>query len=321
MSWVLGGLLVLLAVDLILRWPCVRLILPIFEQKPAFSVEPAAPDPRAERFEVRTSDGLTLRGSIWWPQSEQPSGVVLFCPELGGNQWMATDYCGALRDAGFVLVAFDFRNQGESDAMREFTPSHWLTGFEVRDIDAVLGFVQQHPALSEMPLGVFGVSRGGTAALVAAARHPHVQRVACDSVFSIDTMMYFYTQRWATLYVPRWIMRLLPRAHVQFTLSIARRISQRRHHVRYVVAERALKRLTPRPILLIAGDRDSYVPLPVAEELRQRIGESAELWIVPNAKHNGARALVPNEYDVRLVSFFEDLTAARSESCPASAAS
>ena len=67
--------------------------------------------------------------------------------------------------------------------------------------------------------------------------------------------------------------------------------------------------LRNRPVLLIAGDADSYVPMIGVEEMADRIGgEACELWRVCNAKHNRARHVDPEEYDDKLVAFFDVMT-------------
>ncbi|MCH7989464.1 MAG: alpha/beta hydrolase [Planctomycetes bacterium] len=60
---------------------------------------------------------------------------------------------------------------------------------------------------------------------------------------------------------------------------------------------------------MIAGERDSYVVPSVPERFCRRVSGNADsLWVVPNAKHNGARKVEPEEYDRRLVQFFSILT-------------
>ena len=158
--------------------------------------------PAADRVEFRTLDGLTLHASLHLPLEARPSVTVIFCPELGGDHWSATWYCRALMEAGFAVLAFDFRNQGQSEKMPGYIPIHWLTEYEVTDTLSAISYVKDASDLRELPIGIFGISRGGSAALVAAARSPEIQCVACEGVFSISTMSLHYTLRWASLYHP-----------------------------------------------------------------------------------------------------------------------
>lgn len=303
--WTSAAVLAALFVaDLAARIFIMTLVLPIFEQRPPFNVPPVEPDPEAEPVRFATTDGLTLAGSYYRPEGE-PRGLIVFCPEFGGTHWSAPSYGRGLIDAGFAVLAFDFRNQGESDAQPGYTPTHWLSRREVADVAAALKYVEERFDLADLPVGLFGVSRGANAALAAAAKAPHVSAVAAEGAFSTDAMMLHYAWRWAELYVPGWIVRFVPEWHLAGTLRLARRVSQFRHRVRYTVLERKLPRLAGRPVLLVTGGKDSYVAPVIAERLREAIGPSCEpVWVVPEAKHNQARPTDPDEYDRRLVEFF-----------------
>lgn len=309
MGWALGILAGVIVLDLLLRLPFIRVVIPVFEQMPPFGVKPAEPDEEAERVEFPTTNDLTLRGSLYRHTEEPSRGLIIFCPELGGNHWMALRYCRGLWDAGFDILAFDFRNQGDSDALSGYEPLHWLTEFEVSDAVAAIRYARERSELQTLPLGLFGVSRGGGAALAAAARCRDVRCVACDSAFSTDAMMAHYARRWARLYVPEWLLKLVPFWHIRMTLVLVRRASQLRKRCRYTVLEKWLPRLRNKAVFLVAGDADSYVAPGIAHELRRRIGsDCADVWVVPGAKHNGARRKNPDEYDNRLVEFFAHLS-------------
>ncbi len=303
MVWFALILLVVIVVDVSLRITAAPAVMGILEAAPPFVIIPEEPDANAERIAFPTSHGLELRGSL--RLTEDPCGLVIFCPELGGNHWMATRYCGALSDAGYALLAFDFRNQGDSDALPGYEPLHWITDHEVRDVHAAIQFARETPALAGLPIGLAGISRGGSAALAAAASDRNVAAVMADSAFSLDSMIRMFLDQWARIYLPGWILRSLPRWHLLSMVKTAIHISQWRRSCRYVRLERLLPNLADRGVLLISGQRDSYVKPKVAEELAEAIGATAEVWLVPGAKHNKACEVAPEEYDRRIVSFFE----------------
>ena len=309
MLWIVLGILAAwLVIDLAIRAIAVLAILPILERSPPFAVEPTAPSPTAEPVTFTSSDGVTLRGSLHLPSNGSPQALVIFCPELGGDHWSAGWYCRALQAAGFAVFAFDFRNQGESDRLPNYVPIHWLTEYEVRDAEAAIDYASHRPDLAGLPIGLFGISRGGSAALVAAAQSPAVRCVACEGVFSISTMSLHYTLRWSSLYVPPWAMRLLPIWHIRGTLALARWVSQRRRHCRYVVLEDWLGRLGDRSILMIVDGRDTYVLPEISETLFERFPQAtSRRWLVKTAKHNLAREVDPEEFDGRIVEFFSQM--------------
>ena len=216
-------------------------------------------------------------------------------------------YCSALSRAGFHVLTFDFRNHGDSDSMPGYVPLHWLTKYEVIDLNAVIDYVYSRPDLNELPLGLFGISRGGGAALYVAARRSEVLQVATEGAFATEMLMMSHTRHFIPIVIPPLVAKFIPDWHVRMTVAIARWISQLRRGCRYVKLERVLPKLANKPTLIIAGKRDTYVLPEVAEGLARLIGQPEALWSVPKAKHNLARAVNPAEYDRRLVEFFSSL--------------
>ncbi len=282
-----------------------RLVAPkvrdIFENVPPFNVTIEPTDAEALRISVTTSDGIRLSGSILNGDIPNPPGLVLFLPELRGNQWMARRYCKALLDRGMVVLAFDFRNQGESECQPGYSPIHWLTEYEMMDIAAVLEYLDAHPRLGTLPIIAFGVSRGGTAALLAACRSPRIRGVIADSAFGTMSMIRFFVDRFVQHVIPLWLYRLLPAWHVSLTLRQAVAMSEASRHCRYVHLESEVMALESENVLLISGSKDSYVTPEIASRLHAIVGLKAELWIADGAKHNMARTILPDEYDRRVL--------------------
>lgn len=293
-------------IDIMIHLLTLKIALPIFERQPPFNVRKAPVDPQARAVRIPTTDGLTLAGSVWRPLG-QPKGLIVFFPECQGFHTAAIDHLGGLVDEGYALFSFDFRNQGASEHEEGYKPSHWLTEREVSDALAALKFIENDRELREYPIGFFGVSRGANTALATAARVPHVKGVVAEGAFSTDQMMLYYAFRWAALYTPRWLLACIPEWHLAWTLRTTRRFNGWRRGVRYTVLESWLPRLSGRPTLLIAGGRDSYVAPAIVEHLRTKIGaDTRPVWVVPGAKHNLARWTAPEEFEARLLTFFDD---------------
>jgi len=303
-------------VDVFIHIFSVFIIIPIFERRPPFGVRPAAPDPNAEEIEFHTRNGLTLRGSLYKPAEGTPKGLVIFCPEFGGSHWSAKWYCASLIENNFAVLSFDFRNQGASDHQPGYKVSHWLSQYEVEDAKAAIEYSLSRPDLCDLKKGMFGVSRGGGAALTASAQSKAISCVATEGAFTTDSLMLYFTVRWATLYVPFWLMAILPDAHLAFTLSIVRRISQMRHGCKYVVMERVLSKLKDRPILMMSGMKDSYVKKHIAEHIIKKAGgqEHHQIWRIKKAKHNLGRETNAEVYDEHVLDFFLTLDPAPKES-------
>ena len=320
MIWAIVGLFaIFLLADVLIQWNAVRVVLALIENSPPFRVESLPPDPDAEPFTAQTVDGITLRGCLYRHTEQTPRGLIVFCPEFASNHRSAMLYCSALSRAGFHVLAFDFRNHGESDSMPGYVPLHWLTHFEVMDLNAVIDHVYSQPDLNELPLGLFGISRGGGAALYVATQRPEVLQVATEGAFGTEMLMMSHAQQFVSIAAPELLAKLFPEWHIKLTIKFARWISQRRRHCRYAMLERVLPRLTDKPALVIAGLRDTYVLPEVAREITRLIGQPDALWTVAKAKHNLARSVNPDEYDRRLVEFFLKLDQPLDEPSQASA--
>lgn len=272
----------------------------IFEIVPPFNVTAEPGDPQAERICFKTSDGIRLHGSILNGARPDSPGLILFFPELRGNHWMARRYCRTLLDQGFIVLAFDFRNQGESESMPGYSPIHWITEYEMTDVAAALEFVETDPRLSTLPIIAFGVSRGGAAALLAGCRYPRIRAVIADSAFGTMSMIDFFVDRFVQHVIPRWLFQILPAWHVKRTLCQAVELSEASRKCIYAHLESEVKDLEAANVLLISGEKDSYVTPEIAARLHEIVGLNAELWIADGAKHNMSRFVQPDEYDRRI---------------------
>lgn len=282
-----------------------RSVMQMLEQSPPLHAIENEPFPEADTFALTTTDGLELAGAIYPPTDQSPRGLVLFFHELGGDQWSASSYCDGLLNAGFAVATFAFRNHGTSARMENYAPLHWLSDYELIDIRSFIEHLEQRADLSSLPWMAFGVSRGGGAALIAASVCPRIRSVVCESAYSTRCLMSTFSRRWVELFVPRWALRLIPEWHVELSLAGGRLYSEFRRRVRYLHLERFLPGLKQRPVLLISGQRDSYVTPEIAESLQKSVGGNCELWMVPGARHNRSREVNDEAYDSRIVEFIE----------------
>lgn len=305
MGWLLFTVVGLLLIDLVIRLACVRLIRTGFESRPPFNVPEYPPDPMAETVTTVTADGVTLRGSLHRGVDHHPRGLVVFLPETDGCHWSASWYAESLLHAGFDIISFDFRGQGESDDQTGYEPNHWPTNLEIKDITAILAYVKSRPELRELPLMLMGVSRGATLALYAAGIHPEVRAVCVDGPYTVSLLVEHFVHRWAQLYIPKSLLRIIPMWHFRLTIRLALAISAWQRGIRYVMSEPVLHRLRNRPVLLVSGERDNYVVPGLVRKIARKIGSPlCRIWTVPKAKHNQSREMAREAYDQTIAEFF-----------------
>lgn len=278
----------------------------IFEERPMFMPLMVTPDDLGESVSFRTEDGLVLQGSYLATRSESRVGTLVFCHEFLSDRWSYIPYLDHLRDQGFDIFCFDFRNHGSSPSDPDYSPLQWATDHEVRDLKAALVYLRSRPDRDHSGFGLFGISRGGSTALLVAADEPDVWGVVTDGAFPTRGTMTAYIVRWAEIYVRNDFLRgLIPHWMYSFLGRVGRRRSERRLNCRFPDIESAVARLAPRPWLMIHGQRDVYIGPEIARGLFEYAREPREMWLVPDAKHNRCREIQPDAYVARVRGFLD----------------
>lgn len=302
------GLLIagIVCCDLLGRLALLPLIVRRFEARPLFRTECYPGWTAGEPIAITSPEGLQLRGEIS-PAVAECRGLIVFVPEFLGDFRSASHYCCALQAAGYRVLSVDPANQGDSDRRAGYEPMQWMTSYESRDLQAALDWIQAQAELRTLPLGIVGISRGGAMGLLAAARNPEVQAVFCEGAFTSLALATYFTRRWAMVYLPLWLCVLIPEWHYRWSVWLAIQVSGWRRRCRFEMLEPELPKLRSRHVMLVSGTRDNYVQPALALQLAERIGGTATtVWVVPDAKHNLARQLVPSAYDAQIVAFFEN---------------
>ncbi len=277
----------------------------IFTETPVFAPMRATPEPADEDVRVATPDGFQLSGSYFRTTAPQRLGVIVFCPEYLGDRWSALAYAEGLREAGFDLFSFDFRNHGDSQADPSYEPLQWVSDLELVDLRAVRDYLRSRPDADPAGVGLLGISRGGGAALALASEDSTVWALATDGAFPTHGTMLSYILRWAEIYVrSHHFWKCMPTFIFSFAAWAGRVTTERERQRSYPKLERAASRLGPRPWLLIHGEKDVYISPQIALGLFAHADEPKESWIVPQAKHNRCREIDPIAYRDRLVEFF-----------------
>lgn len=250
-------------------------------------------DASVEEITFRTADNLTLRG--WFFPCPEPRDAVVICHGFAMNRHELLDIAHELRGRGHAVLLFDFRGHGSSDGRRT------TIGFrEAGDVRAAVDYLAARPELSGCRIGIAGISMGAAAALLAAPADARNAAVVADSSFATlkgiaaDGIRQF--SRAPALYVPLVVRfgELLTHARIAANRPID-----------------AISAVAPRPLLLIHGADDRFVPLANALALFGAAREPKELWVVPGCGHAAAWARFPDEYVGRLDRFFADALAGK----------
>ncbi|HEY1066829.1 MAG TPA: alpha/beta fold hydrolase [Pirellulales bacterium] len=268
------------------------------------------PEHGHEECEFTTRDGLTLRGSYLRTSAPARLGVVLFCHELTGDRWNGLPYLSDLREQGWDVFTFDFRSHGRSEVQPGYDPKPWLTEFDRLDAHAALDYLVSRPDVEPRRIVVYGVSRGGGAALILAADRPReIGAVVTDGAYPVSGALARLVRRFMAGYTKlAWYLKLFPDWAFDIHILWAMSVRSRQTGVRYVRPESFAPRVR-QPVLMIHGARDIYVTAELAKRLAGAVAGPTTFWSVPTAKHNGAIHTAPEEYHERLSSFVRPLAA------------
>ena len=152
----------------------------------------ASDDVRIDRESVTIwSQGVRLAGDLYKPSKiaeDQKLPGILLVPGWGGSKAnVGKNYATHFAEAGFIVLAFDFKSWGESDgplmASEKMAPSEEAVEGEVKavhvrkvvnpfsmsaDVRAALHYLGGESDVVPDSLGIFGTSMGGALALVIA---------------------------------------------------------------------------------------------------------------------------------------------------------
>ena len=263
-----------------------------------------------ERVTFRAFDNLNLCGMfLYGDHGGRSKGMVLFAHEFSSDMYSCARYCRPLLRAGYDVFSFDFRGHGESSGVPGYQPRQWPTEHEVNDMLGAMAYVEDWLEQRGRPveIGLFGISRGGGAAILAAQNNAAVKAIVTDGVFSSDTTLEYLMKRWAYIFAKvRFVYENHPPQFWRFLRWLLFRECRRKLGCTFPSVRKALMRMLPdRAILFIHGERDSYIPVEQSRLLYNLASHPKFLWVVPGAKHNQSAVLRPEHYAARTVAFFD----------------
>lgn len=253
-------------------------------------------------------DGLTLCGMIIRADPlATRRGMVVFAHEFCSDMHSCARYCRTLRNSGYDILTFDFRGHGQSVCPPDYTPRQWVSDRELNDMRGAVAFAQMWLERRELPadLGLFGISRGACASILVALENPCIKAICADGAFSTDTTIEYFMKRWAYIFARvKIVYENHHPAFWRFLRWAMIHVARREFKCRFPSVRKALQRMTPRPMLFIHGEKDSYLPVEQSRLLYALAGQPKSLWIAPGARHNQAVIVDPEGYARRTTEFF-----------------
>lgn len=121
------------------------------------------------------SEGTRVRGHLYLPDGPAPHPALAMA---GGwcyvKELVLPEYARVLANAGIAVLAFDYRNFGESDGEPRQHIDPWA---QIEDYKNALSWLETREEIDRHRLGVWGISYSGGHVLIVAATDPRVQCV------------------------------------------------------------------------------------------------------------------------------------------------
>lgn len=241
-----------------------------------------------ESFLFDTSDGLRLNGWFVPPPASGDGATIIYVHGIGGNRAQLNETVAWLYDHGYGAVMFDLRNHGDSDG--NVTTMGYLEALDVRGaVDYALTRSEVNPE----KIGLFGVSLGGAAALMAAPQIPEARAIIVESTFSGITEN-----------VAEGIERFTGLPSFPFAPMVIW-FGEQEAGVRIgeVSPADAIASVTDTPLLVLHGTNDHLFSDWNADRIYEAANEPKELYIYDGGGHGNLRWFDRESYDQQVLTF------------------
>jgi fermentation-respiration switch protein FrsA (DUF1100 family) len=241
----------------------------------------------SETVTLTTEDGLKL--AAWYIPSRNRAAVII-------QHGMHMTRAGMLPSAamlarhGYGVMLVDQRSRGMSEGDK-FS----FGKYEVRDIKAAYRYLVGRSDVDSERIGALGRSSGGAAVLLHAAQNPGIKAVVTDCAFaSLQDVTETGVKKFTGL---------PPFPFANLISWFAER--QLGFPASDVAPVKQIRSISPRPVFLMQGGRDTTIPPESGQRLYDAAGEPRQLWFDPELEHTEFWFARPKEYEKRIVAFFD----------------
>jgi uncharacterized protein len=234
---------------------------------------------------IRAADGAVL--TAWWLSPSSPNGrAVVACHGVAGSAFGAMGYALLFLRNGYAVLVPNGRGHGDSQGYATYgvLESHdtvrWLHWLKTQRVTAAYGF---------------GESLGGSVLIQSLAEGADFRAVVAECPYSSFEAV---AQERVAQHIPSAAATVLVKEGLLYT--------RLRYGVDLGNARPDLAvRHTHVPILLIHGLADGETPSQNSELIARANPRTVQLWLVPGAKHTGAYAAQPREFERRVLRWFD----------------
>ncbi len=237
-----------------------------------------------ENVTISSVDNVQLSG--WYIPSQNRAAVILL-HGYGSNRAMMLPTAQALARHGYGVLLYDLRAHGQSSGA--WRTMGWL---DLNDIPAALAFLQHRQDVNPERIGIHGFSVGGQIAIRAGAQYNAIKAVIAEEPGFVkieDAPAPKPDLIELGAYAMNWVDErgIELRTGVPAPTGIADLIGK----------------IAPRPIFIMGSGGSLSDRL--AAHFYDLAGNPKTLWQVPETYHGGIPQARPQEYESKIVSFFD----------------
>jgi dipeptidyl aminopeptidase/acylaminoacyl peptidase len=259
----------------------------LFTRVPCVPASRTPADIGLARFEdvtFQTPDGVTVRG--WYVPSSN-GAVIVLVPGLGGARDGMLGDAAILARHGYGLLMYDARQCNVPGAKGT------LGYVETNELLGAVEYLSRRDAM--LLIGALGFSEGGTVVIRGAARDERIRAVVAEGGFHDLAQHVWHGNQvsWVRQWV-EWQVLMFYRLDTGIDPTQVSPVTD-------------IRRISPRPVLLIYGEHEAERG--GAGLLFDAARDPKQVWIVPGAGHGGYIGAAPQEYERRVVTFFDKVMA------------
>lgn len=240
-----------------------------------------------EDVTVITPDGLKLVG--WYIQSENSAAVIVQHGYKADREELLNE-AEMLARHGYGVLLTTVRAHDYSEGEQIYFGLK-----EMQDLEAWYQYLLTRSDVNPERIGILGNSYGGMLSIQYAAQNRQIKAVVANSAFSslndtVETSVAYFTG-------------LPPFPFVPLIVFWAEQESGFRSED--VDATKWIGEISPRPVFLMQGGADIIISDTSGQRLYDAAGEPRELWFEPDLGHVDFDTVMAEEYETRVVAFFD----------------
>jgi dienelactone hydrolase len=227
-----------------------------------------------ETVRFTTYDDIELAANLYLPErgKEWARGIIV-CHGLGSRKENYADFGARASAAGVAALILDLRGHGESGGQ--------VDSNIFNDVAAALLYLQSRPEVNPTSIAIRGTSLGGWLALHTATHLVDLSPVVavCPTNELLLTMLMDEVAMVQRGHSSPLVPENPPRVDVNSMAQLIYRLD----------LLKAVRRIHPRPLLLIHCEGDDLVPPHVSQRIYDEVREPKTLWLLPGGDHHFAQ--------------------------------